>query len=99
MFAFPTTTTSYTPPSLRPLQREGVCLRWLGCPDLRTLERFHGAGAVDVDDGVELGGEPRLEVVRVPLRLRPVDDADGALEHRLVQLAQRLTRLPQGQEE
>src|SRR3954470_1003973 len=98
MFALPTTTTSYTRP-VYALERGGVRLGRLRCPDLRTLERLHGARAVDVDDGVELGGESRLEVVRVPLRLRPVDDADGPLQHRLAQLAQGLTGLAQGQEE
>jgi hypothetical protein len=35
---------------------------------------------VDVDDGIELVGEPSLEVVALELGLRPVDDADGPLE-------------------
>jgi hypothetical protein len=33
-----------------------------------------------VHDQVELVGDPRVEVVRLPLGLGPVDDADGAPE-------------------
>jgi len=51
-------------------------------PQRRPLERFDGPRAVDVDHGVELFGELRLEVVALTLRLRFVDDTDRPLEER-----------------
>src|SRR5204863_5575531 len=48
-----------------------------------VLQGLDGARLVDVHDGVELGGEARLEVVALPLRVGPVDDPDRALEERL----------------
>src|SRR5437868_15475148 len=98
MFAFPTTRTSYTA-AVYGLQRGGVSLGRLRCPRLRTLEWLDGAGAIDVHHGVELRRQTRLEVMRIALRPRPVDDADGALEHRLPQLAERLAGVEQRKEE
>src|SRR5439155_14110230 len=98
MFAFPTTTTSYTA-AVYGLERGGVSLGWLRCPRLRTLERLDGAGAIDVHYGVELRRQTRLEVMRIAFRPRPVDDADSALEHRLPQLAERLAGVVQRKEE
>ena len=45
-----------------------------------ALERFHRAGAVDVDHDVELLWEPGLEVVALAFRFGAVDNANRALE-------------------
>ena len=45
-------------------------------PQVANLERFERMRAVDVDDGVELIGDYGIEVVTLPLVLRPIDDAD-----------------------
>src|SRR5215218_6490133 len=44
------------------------------------FERLDGRRLVEVEHGVELLGELRVEVVAQALGLGPVDDADGALE-------------------
>lgn len=53
-------------------------------PHWRLLERLDGAGMIDVNDGVELLCEVGVKVVALPLRLRPIDDADRAFEQRTV---------------
>ena len=45
--------------------------------------------AVEVDDRVELVGEPGVEVVALALGLGPVDHADRALEPRFAHVAAR----------
>src|ERR687898_2770020 len=49
-------------------------------PFARCLEGLERPRLVDMDDGIELIGEPGLEVVREAVRLGPVDDPDRALE-------------------
>src|SRR3954452_13582944 len=44
--------------------------------------RIDAASDVDVDDGIELAGDYRHEVVTLQLRFRQVDDADRALQTR-----------------
>jgi len=59
----------------------GVRLRDLApVPGGRPLERLDRSGLVDVDDGIELVGETRSEVVVLPLGVRALDDADGPLQ-------------------
>src|SRR5712691_1980804 len=60
----------------------GEGLRHLGLRRADPLQRLHRAGLVDVDDRVELLGQAGVEVVAEPLGLRPIDDADRALEER-----------------
>src|SRR4051812_38345698 len=43
-------------------------------------KRIDAASDVDVDDGIELTGDYRHEVVTLRLRFRQVDDADRALQ-------------------
>jgi hypothetical protein len=47
-----------------------------------ALQRLEGASFVEVDHGVELVGNPRAEVVALPLGLRSVDDVDGPFQPR-----------------
>src|SRR4051812_26027372 len=49
-------------------------------PERRALQRLQRAGFVEVNEGVELVGEPGLKIVAPALGLGTVDDADGALE-------------------
>src|SRR4051812_18288912 len=62
-------------------------LAWSGGRE--PLERFHRAGLVEVHHGVELLGQAGLEVVAHPLRVGPIDDADRALQTRLVETGRR----------
>ncbi len=48
----------------------------------RRVEGLHGGGLVEVDHGVELVGDLRVEVVTHPLGARAVDHPDRALEPR-----------------
>src|ERR671918_1180865 len=58
----------------------GVRVRQLSLlPLARALERLDGVCLVDVDHGVELLRESRVEVVRDALGLGPVDDPDRPL--------------------
>src|SRR4051812_856835 len=49
-------------------------------PPARALQRLERMRLVDVYDGVELVGDPRVEVVRDALGLGAGDDADRALK-------------------
>src|SRR2546428_12373159 len=97
MFAFPTTTTSYTA-AVYGLQRGGVSLGRLRCPRLRTLEWLDGAGAIDVHHGVELRRQTRLEGMRIAPRPPPGDGADGAPQQRVPPLAERPAGVGEGEE-
>src|SRR5918992_4192351 len=71
----------YAPIGAHASHGERIRLRQLSLlPLARALERLHGLRLVDMDHGVELLGERRVEVVREALGLGPVDDADRALE-------------------
>jgi hypothetical protein len=48
-----------------------------------SLERFDGACHIEVDDGVELLRQARLEVVALPLGLGKINDTDSPLKVRL----------------
>src|SRR5207237_1430227 len=69
-------------------RRRALDARWEGFRRLARrvrlapVERLDRAGAIEVDEGVELLGRPRLEVVAQSLGLRPVDDADRPLQAR-----------------
>ena len=52
-----------------------------------------------MDDGVELLGDARVEVVALGLRRGPIHHADGALETGLSQRAERLAGIAQREEE
>ena len=54
-------------------------------PHRTAFQRLDRPGVVEVDHGVELVGQPRVEVVAEAFGLGPVDDADRALEPRLAQ--------------
>src|SRR4051812_30555429 len=58
-----------------------------GLPLAGALERLDGGRLIEVDDRVELRAHARVEVVRDPLGLRAVDDADRTLQAPAVQLA------------
>src|SRR5205823_8645697 len=67
-------------------ERGRVGLRQLAAlPAGRPLERHQRARLVEVDDRVELVGQPGVKVVAPALGLRAVDHPDGALEVRLAQ--------------
>src|SRR5205085_8965178 len=67
----------------RNLHSERIGLwRFSGFPVARALERDQRLRTVDVDDSVELIGQPTLEVVTHSLGLRQVDHPDGALQQR-----------------
>ena len=51
--------------------------------DFRSVERRHRAGIIEPDVFVELLRQHGLEVLAGKFRLRPVDDADRALQPRL----------------
>src|SRR5205085_7822164 len=51
-----------------------------------------------MDHGVELLRQARVEIVALPLRLRQVDDADGALKTRPAQSARNSFTLAQGEQ-
>src|SRR5205823_2546449 len=50
-----------------------------------SLQRFDRPCLIDVDDCVELVGQPRAKIVAPPLGLRAVDHADRALQPRRAQ--------------
>src|SRR5213593_4494264 len=54
---------------------------------------------VVMDDGVELRGKDRTEIVADPLGRRPIDHADGALKPRLAKHFRRLWSFPKDQHE
>src|SRR4051812_17982383 len=51
-------------------------------PDRLALQRLQGVRFIEVNEGVELLGQPGLEVVAPALGLGAVDDADCAFEAR-----------------
>src|SRR6266513_1225347 len=64
--------------------------RWKCCLDFagghgNALERLDRARLVDVQHGVELIGEPRVEVVASALGFRKVNDSDRALQARFAE--------------
>src|SRR3712207_6232392 len=54
---------------------------------------------IDVDQGVKLLGEARLEVVTLALAFGKVDDADGALEARLPEDLRQLSVISERKQE
>ena len=56
-------------------------------------QRGHRLGLLEPDEGVELLGEDRFEIVAEEFALRPIDDADRTLQSGL---AQHLGQVPVG---
>src|SRR5438045_599924 len=54
-------------------------------PGRYPLQRLDGRGHVEVDHGVELLGQPGVEVMAEPFRLGQVNDPNGPLQARLAQ--------------
>src|SRR5215216_5460012 len=79
------------------------CLRYftrLPClPTRGALQRLDRSRLVEMNDGIELLWQPRVEVVTLALRLRAVDDPDGALQPRLYEASDRRTVVSQGEQE
>src|SRR5262245_48669308 len=63
----------------------GIGFRQAGIFARPAFERVERACLVDVDDRVELIGEPRAEIVARPLSVRLVDHTDRPLETRRLQ--------------
>src|SRR6266540_6636081 len=63
----------------------GKCFRDFAARRRDALEWLHGARFVEMQHGIELIGQPRMEVVAHPFGLRPVDDANRPLESRFAQ--------------
>jgi len=73
---------------------------WLAAlPGEGALERFDGAGVIDVDERVELPGGAGREVVALAFGLRSVDDADRALKARFEQSMPAVARTQRAQQE
>ena len=66
-------TITMLPPGLR---------QFAAVPFRGALERLERAALIEMNHGVELLREPRREVMAPAFRLRPVNDADGALQAR-----------------
>src|SRR5688500_7692626 len=64
-----------------------------------AFERLDRPRLVEVEHGVELLGEARVEVMAQPLGLRAVDDADGALQPRPCQEVARRSLLAEVEHE
>src|SRR5437763_7513008 len=62
-----------------------------------ALERLHAARFVKMNDRIELLGEIGIEVVALPFRLRPINDANRAFEPALRQYFAGLTLARQRQ--
>src|SRR5438552_15133642 len=68
-----------------PSNTRGKCFRDFAAWRRDALEWLHGARFVEMQHGIELIGQPCMEVVAHPFGLRPVDNADRPLESRSAQ--------------
>jgi hypothetical protein len=67
------------------LKRRRKSFRDLAClPQRISFERLNRAGLVIVQDRIELLGQLRVEIVARSFGAREIDDADGALQQRLL---------------
>src|SRR5689334_20972768 len=82
------------------LHAGGIRLRHLASlPTGRALEWLDRTCLVEVDDCIELRGQPRAQVMAHALGVGSIDDADRALEPRLLQAAGRFAEVAQREEE
>src|SRR5205814_3066865 len=82
-----------------PLHTRRECFGWLArLPQRVSLKRFERTRLVQVNDGVELLRQACIEVVTLSLRLRQIDDADGALKARPAQSTCGLPAIAQGEQ-
>src|SRR5678816_987836 len=68
-------------------------------PPGASLERFHGAGFIEMDHGIELVRERRVEIMACALGIRPVNHANRALEPSVTHCPGKFIVVPERQQE